>query len=145
MKLDENSRLRICRFFIRQPIRSWSFGCRSITAHGTKQCPRRQRRQIMLKSLRERRQAARYTLDRFAKIQIAGSLPRDCMIVDISDTGIRLHAEHTEVPDEFLILISGVRQARRECRVVWRLGYEVGAEFTDMEHGLAESAVASLG
>ena len=99
----------------------------------------------MLKSLRERRQAARYTLDRFAKIQIAGSLPRDCMIVDISDTGIRLHAEHTEVPDEFLILISGIRQARRECRVVWRLGYEIGAEFIDVEHGLAASAVASLG
>jgi hypothetical protein len=97
----------------------------------------------MLKSARERRQSPRYTLDRFAKIQSAGSLPRDCMIVDISDTGIRLHAEHVDVPDEFLILISGLREARRECRVVWRLGFEIGAEFTDAERNFAQSVVAA--
>lgn len=97
----------------------------------------------MLKSAQERRHSPRYTLDRFAKIQVAGSLPRDCMIVDISDSGIRLHTEHMDVPDEFLILISGVRQGRRECRVVWRLGFEVGAEFTDVQRGFAQSVISS--
>jgi hypothetical protein len=99
----------------------------------------------MLRSVRERRQSPRYTLDRFAKIQIAGSLPRDCMIVDISDSGVRLHTEHTEVPDEFLILISGVRPDRRECRVVWRLGFEIGAEFIGAQHGFAHSVVSAAG
>ena len=96
---------------------------------------------IMLKSIRERRQAQRFSLDRFAKVQALGGLPRDCMIVDISDSGVRLHSEHAEVPDDFIIMISGARQLRRECRVVWRLGFEVGAEFTDLQRGFAHSVV----
>jgi hypothetical protein len=91
----------------------------------------------MLMSARERRQSPRYTIDRFAKVQAAGSLPRDCLIVDISDAGIRLHSEHTDVPEEFQVLISGLQPVRRECRVVWRLGFEIGAEFTDAPHGLS--------
>lgn len=97
----------------------------------------------MLKSGRERRQAERYSIDRFAKIQGRGGLPRDCMVVDLSDTGLRLHAEHVEVPDEFLIVISGAPQGRRECRVVWRLGFEVGAEFTDARRGFAHNVATA--
>jgi len=95
----------------------------------------------MLKCMRDRRQAERYSIDRFAKLQGAGSLPRDCMIVDISDSGIRLHAENVEVPEEFSITITGLQQGRRECRVVWRLGFEVGAEFTDVRRGFAREVV----
>jgi hypothetical protein len=96
----------------------------------------------MFKTTQERRGAQRYTLDRFAKLQVPGSLPRDCLIVDISDSGVRIHAEQFDVPDEFLILISGARQERRECRVVWRLGFEVGAEFTDVRRGFAQGVVS---
>jgi hypothetical protein len=96
----------------------------------------------MFKTTQERRGARRHALDRFAKLQVPGSLPRDCLIVDISDSGIRIHAEHLDVPDEFLILISAARQERRECRVVWRLGFEVGAEFTDVRRGFARSVVS---
>lgn len=96
----------------------------------------------MFKTMRERRGTQRYTLDRFAKIQVPGSLPRDCQIVDISDGGIRIHAEQVDVPDEFLILISGVRHERRECRVVWRLGFEVGAEFVDVRRGFADDVLS---
>jgi hypothetical protein len=96
----------------------------------------------MLKTARERRGAQRFTLDRMAKVQVPGSLPRDCLIVDVSDSGIRIHAEHWEVPDEFLIVISGARHERRECRVVWRLGFEVGAEFIDVRRGFAHSVVS---
>ena len=78
-----------------------------------------------------RRQSERHTMRGLAKIQIgAGTLPRDCWITDISDGGARLHAERTDVPDEFTLVLPGLRE-RRECRVVWRLGHEIGAEFTD--------------
>jgi hypothetical protein len=97
-----------------------------------------------LKSARERREAERHKINRLAKIQARGSnLPRDCLIVDVSDSGIRIHAEYVEVPDEFIITISGMEQARRECRVVWRLGFEVGAEFTDVRRGFAYKVVVS--
>lgn len=92
----------------------------------------------------DRREAERHKLHRLAKIQgKGGSLPRDCLIVDISDTGIRVHAENVEVPDEFIITITGVQQSRRECRVVWRLGFEIGAEFTDVRRGFAHDVVMS--
>jgi hypothetical protein len=96
----------------------------------------------MLKTVRERRGVQRFKLDRMAKVQVPGSLPRDCLIVDVSDSGIRIHAEHWEVPDEFLIVISGARHERRECRVVWRLGFEVGAEFIDVRPDFAQSVVS---
>lgn len=80
----------------------------------------------------DRRQSRRRALDRIAKIQVAsGTLPRDCLITDISDGGVRLHVEGFDVPDEFTLLLSGegLLETEREYRVVWRLGYEVGAKF----------------
>jgi hypothetical protein len=35
-----------------------------------------------------------------------------------------------DIPDQFYLLISADRPIRHECRVVWRLGGEVGIEFT---------------
>jgi hypothetical protein len=80
----------------------------------------------------ERRLSRRRVLNRLAKIQSsAGSLPRDCLITDISDGGVRLHVEGFDVPDEFVLLLSGQEITSRErvYKVVWRLGYEVGAKF----------------
>jgi hypothetical protein len=78
----------------------------------------------------ERRKHRRYSINRIAKFQTdAGALPRDCMITDISHEGARLFADTVEVPDQFHLLISGDGGARRECRVVWRLGGEVGVSF----------------
>jgi hypothetical protein len=82
----------------------------------------------------ERRQHKRYVINRVAKFQTdSTSLPRDCMISDISESGARLFADGVEVPDKFYLLISGEgdRDQRRECRVVWRLGGEIGVTFTD--------------
>ena len=51
---------------------------------------------------------------------------------------MRLHAEGVDVPDEFVLVLAGVNGGRRECRVVWRLGHEIGAEFIDRaQHGFA--------
>jgi hypothetical protein len=72
----------------------------------------------------------------------AGSLPRDCWISDISDGGVRLHSEGVAVPDEFTLTLPGA-SVRRECRVVWRLGHEVGAEFLDQApQGFARQVAA---
>ena len=78
-----------------------------------------------------RRRSERLALRGLAKIQFGtGSLPRDCWISDVSDGGVRLHAE-MDVPDEFVLMLPGAQSTRRECRVAWRLGHEIGAEFVD--------------
>jgi hypothetical protein len=80
----------------------------------------------------ERRQHRRYTINRIAKFQAdAGTLPRDCMITDISKQGARLFADGVEVPDQFHLLISGEQGSRRQCQVVWRLGGEIGVTFVE--------------
>jgi hypothetical protein len=71
-------------------------------------------------------------INRVAKFHSGvGSLPRDCMVTDISERGARLYCE-VEMPDQFTLMLSGAgEQSMRECRVVWRLGGELGVEFTD--------------
>ena len=83
--------------------------------------------------LKERRATQRRAISRYAKIQVAsGALPRDCLVTDMSAGGVRLHVEGIEVPDAFVLVIDEGSGARpRDCRVVWRLGYELGAKFTD--------------
>ena len=79
--------------------------------------------------IKERRQHSRRVINRVAKFQNGvGSLPRDCIFTDISDRGARLYAD-VEMPDQFMLSLSGGRNIRRECRVVWRLGGELGVEF----------------
>jgi hypothetical protein len=87
---------------------------------------------MRVRQTEDRRRSRRRALNRVAKIQVAsGTLPRDCLITDISEGGVRLHVEGFEVPDEFTLLLSGegLVDMEREYRVVWRLGYEVGAKF----------------
>jgi PilZ domain len=85
---------------------------------------------IMRKS-HDRRLSQRRQLNRMAKIQVGvGTLPRDCLVTDISDGGVRLHVEGLEVPNEFVLLLSGdgLHATERAYRVVWRLGFEIGAK-----------------
>jgi hypothetical protein len=82
----------------------------------------------------ERRQHPRIKINRMAKFHVeTGALPRDCLITDISRQGARLFAEGVEVPDQFHLTISGDQPIRRECRVVWRLGGEIGVMFVGSE------------
>jgi len=78
----------------------------------------------------ERRGAPRHTINRRAHyIAALGALPRDCLVIDMSDTGARLYAEPA-LPDEFILVVSGAgKPAQKECRVVWRLGGETGVAF----------------
>ena len=85
-------------------------------------------------TLSERRKHQRYTINRIAKFQTeAGALPRDCMITDISKQGARLFADGVDVPDRFQLVISGDSGVTRDCRVVWRLGGEIGVTFVGPE------------
>lgn len=82
----------------------------------------------------ERRKHQRYSINRIAKFYAeSGSLPRDCTITDISQSGARLFTSGDEIPDQFVLLISGDKSVREECRVAWRLGGEVGVEFVTGE------------
>jgi hypothetical protein len=80
----------------------------------------------------DRRGAERRQLNRVAKIQFGtGTLPRDCLITDISDSGVRIQVDGFDVPDDFVLLLAGdeVGANERVYRVVWRLGSEIGARF----------------
>ena len=92
--------------------------------------------------LKDRRKAQRHAVRGLAKIKTStGSLPRDCLVTDVSDGGVRLHTESLDVPDQFMLLFAEALRPR-ECRVVWRLGHEIGAEFTDgREHDFAQRMV----
>jgi hypothetical protein len=82
----------------------------------------------------EKRRSRRRQINRVAKIQLAsGTLPRDCLITDISTGGVRLHVEGFDVPDDFVLVLSGDNLAK-ECsyHVVWRLGHEIGARFVGL-------------
>jgi len=83
----------------------------------------------------ERRKHPRQVINRIAKFQAdAFSLPRDCMITDMSQGGARLFADGVEVPDQFDLLISGDHKGvRRGCQVMWRLGGEIGVSFVGPE------------
>ena len=58
----------------------------------------------------------------------AGKQPQDCLIADISEGGVRLFVQ-AAVPETFVLVIKDGSEANHECRVVWRLDDELGAEF----------------
>jgi PilZ domain-containing protein len=77
-----------------------------------------------------RRRSERRDCKRGAKIQFGtGTLPRDCIITDISAGGVKVVAEHLDIPSLFTIIFSS--GGPRQCRLAWRIGHEFGAEFVD--------------
>ncbi len=79
----------------------------------------------------ERRRSPRRRHYRMAKIKVGvGILAHDCIVIDMSNCGVRLHVAGFSVPDEFVLFLSVdgvVRESK--YKVVWRHGHEVGAEF----------------
>ena len=94
----------------------------------------RQRRKEVFK---ERRKSPRRAFNRMAEFQAGlGSLPRSCMVTDISDTGARLFSEIVDFPKRFTLSVTGDGgTVQHECRVIWRLGGELGVEFVDRRLG----------
>ena len=89
------------------------------------------------RSQADRRRSEPSSYKRLAKIQSNGSLPRDCIITDVSKSGATLIAEtapnmfskYADVPAEFTIIFSTGRSVR--CRLRWRNGYEFAVDFID--------------
>jgi hypothetical protein len=77
-----------------------------------------------------RRKSERHICRRVAKIQFGtGSLPRDCVITDVSDGGVKVIAEYLDIPPECTIIFSTGHP--RQCKLAWRIGCELGAQFVD--------------
>ena len=52
-----------------------------------------------------------------------------CVVTDISDGGVRVHANGFYVPDEFVLLVAGDGPFQNGTyRVIWRRDDEVGAK-----------------
>jgi len=84
----------------------------------------------------ERRQHQRVAIKRVARIeaQIGGTQSaRDCTVINLSENGARLFVEDSDIPDNFSLLIIAENTTRHECKVVWRLGGELGVEFVSLQ------------
>lgn len=59
---------------------------------------------------------------------------RPCRLIDLSGKGVRIvvDAPH-DVADRFRLLLSRDAAPGRRCRVMWRDGAEIGAEFIGSE------------
>ena len=52
------------------------------------------------------------------------------MISDMSDGGVKIIADYPEIPPEFTVIFS-TGQRPRACKMAWRIGCELGAQFID--------------
>jgi hypothetical protein len=92
--------------------------------------------------LNERRSRPRNGFNRFARIQAEASGPtRDCLIVNISEESVRLHSDIADTLGDFTLMLSDGRP-RRSCRVKWRIGFEIGATFTDVQRAPLRASAA---
>ncbi len=80
----------------------------------------------------ERRKTPRHRVNRVAYFYTeVGELPRACMVTNVSEAGARLYSEF-DMPPQFILTLSGEGiKVQHECRVVWRLGGELGVEFVE--------------
>jgi hypothetical protein len=47
----------------------------------------------------------------------------------VSQGGVKVIAEYLDIPPEFTIIFSTGNP--RQCRLAWRIGHELGAQFVD--------------
>jgi PilZ domain len=89
------------------------------------------------------RQEPRDTVYRPAWISVGDGLPlRNCMLIDISDTGAKLALEDIdEIPDTFSLWLSRRGHPRYSCRIVWSGQNTVGVKFSsgDELHSLSHA------
>lgn len=81
---------------------------------------------------RQTRRASRRGYNDNVWIRFDGSFgSRDCQLLDISRTGVRLTtANAEEIPETFVLLLSK-NGAGYRVRAKWRRGTEIGAEFVE--------------
>jgi PilZ domain-containing protein len=77
----------------------------------------------------EKRSHPRVRINRVARIHADQGITCECTITDISEGGARLFVADVELPQQFFLHISGDKMQREECKVVWKLGGEMGVQF----------------
>lgn len=84
----------------------------------------------MSRTVTERRKSDRKKTFRAAVTLFESpSSPMPCIVMDISATGARIKAlSADELPNEFLLTIEST-MAQHQCKVVWRVGDELGIHF----------------
>lgn len=80
---------------------------------------------------REARLARRNGVKRPGWVKLDGGFAaRACTVIDISDSGVRLEVtSQSAIPEKFELALSASSQSRYVCRVKWRDGKYLGAEF----------------
>jgi hypothetical protein len=87
---------------------------------------------------RDRRHHARRAVRHLAHIATGLGLPLECQVNDVSETGARIAASFPKAaPQEFLLLLKV--DLLRWCRVIWRSDHEIGVEFVEPPHSLADA------
>jgi hypothetical protein len=90
----------------------------------------------------ERRSHQRVSINRVARIHAdQAGITCECTITDISEGGARLFVPDIELPEQFFLFVSADGTTREDCKVVWRLGGEVGVQFVtkSMEQARAKT------
>jgi len=82
---------------------------------------------------RDARRAGRALLGAKAWIRFDdGFSVRACRVMDLSSRGVRLMVEAPhDVADQFRLLLTRSAAPGTRCRITWRKGSEIGAEFVD--------------
>lgn len=80
---------------------------------------------------RDPRKADRRKLGSKAWIRLDGGFAlRPCVLADLSDTGVQIVVDTPQtIPNQFRLLLSRDRGMGRSCRVKWRRGPQIGAEY----------------
>lgn len=80
--------------------------------------------------LNDKRKSLRRSVRYTAWMVREGDELHGCALFDISETGARIEVEDSQnIPDQFMLLLSGNGKARRKCRVVWRQPHQIGVKF----------------
>ncbi|HET9536360.1 MAG TPA: PilZ domain-containing protein [Mesorhizobium sp.] len=82
-------------------------------------------------SRRDLRRGSRRKVNAPAWLRLGdGIAARECTIVNISSSGVQLRIDPAiRVADQFVFLKSRGEYPGRRCRVIWRRGANIGAEF----------------
>ena len=80
---------------------------------------------------KDARKAARNKVGSKAWIKLDGGFSvRPCTVVDRSNSGVQLRIDNPSmVPDPFVLVTSRATRIGRRCRVKWRNGGQLGAQF----------------
>lgn len=80
---------------------------------------------------RENRKARRIKSGSVAWIRLdEGFAVRRCKVVDVSDTGVQINMDRPEaVAGVFRLLLTRTAGTGRRCKVKWRRGTKIGAQF----------------